>query len=184
MANPINSIVAEIDSLIGASIGISGVCFHGLTQLVEKPGRTYPVPYLQTRGDAITPESKTPLQIYHRINAITENESPFSFGLEIKTRTQATMSLFGLGVQEVILSQREDINIDAAYETFESMPRTAFDAGNYLNIRLASFSLVTDKDTVLQGEFRGNTALDKLKLSLVAFRVDYTIQFDGCDNCG
>lgn len=185
MSNPIRQIVTYLNSFLESSLDIAGVTYHGLTELVERNGETFPVPEFQDRAKMIFPDSKKPLQIYHRINSITENESPNAFGFDRKTRTVAGMSLFGVGDQSEIKKQLDGINTDVAYQVFSTLPRANFNISTDIeNVNIVTPSLVTDKDTILQGEYRGNGRIASTKLSLVAFRIDYSIQADTCTLCG
>lgn len=186
MSNPIRQVVTFLNALMEASLPIEGVLYHGLTTLMVRNGETFPVPERQKRSTVIFPDSKIPLQIYHRINSTTEEQDDSNtWGFERETKTVANMSLYGIGIQEVIEKALEGINVDVAFQVFNSLPREGFAISTDIPVvNLTSFNLVTDQDTIIQTEFRNVGKLSRTKLNLVAFRIDYTIEADGCESCG
>ena len=160
----INDIVKEINEKITVDAK-----FYQLATLQTKDGKTFPA--INTgngQGEKISPENS--LQIYHRIlDSETETDTNLGKGKFPYQNRIYTMKLVGIGNMRKV-SGSYDTNDKIKNEVFDQIPQVL--SGKEIIIP-GDENII--REDVLGAEFDGIN-LDKLRLDLIAFSIEYEIK--------
>lgn len=174
MVRSLDDILADINEPLESAYS-NGV-FYRLAVLQPRDGRTFPMTRIgEDEGVQISPVDSNGLIFYHRLIA-PEEVKPVE-GAKGKNSYQIVvrnMRLVGVGYRPNITDADNWNNPDIARDVMKIL------GGNSIlsNKEIVQINgrVITDKLTVLQTEFSGQTEFEHNPLRLIAFSIDYTIQ--------
>lgn len=150
---------------------------YGLAVLQEKDGKTFPLRRIGTEeGKKISPVDTSGLQFYHRVLSSVVEPSGGKGG-RVYHEITYTMRLVAVGFRAKTTDSVAWNNEDIAKIALQILGSNPVLSGKELV--LVKGQTVTDKMSVLNTEFAGNTEFNSRVLDLLAFAIQYTIKQKG-----
>lgn len=174
--NFINHIIESVNSSIAVNICYPETCIHGLTNLIEKDGKKFPMENQGKEGEKIAFDDRKPFQLYHRLIDIRKDEDETGVGDRVYERFTATMRLFGIGNKDYFKTTCHDNNLDFLMHTDAAINRKpVLNLSGLSNIRIRITGNSVNYQTIIESEFEGYDLKKLNPLKVIAFAIDYQI---------
>lgn len=174
MVRSLDDILAEINEPIESAY--SNGIFYKLAVLQPRDGRTFPMTRIgDEEGIQISPVDTNGLVFYHRLlSPVTVKPLEGAKGKNSYQLANYSMRLVGVGYRPNITDDSSWNNPDIAKDVMALLGANSILTGK--EVVSVSGQVLTDKLTILQTEFAGQTEFQHNTLRLIAFAIDYTIQ--------
>ena len=184
----LDQITTAINGIPETASVVGGTTFYGLTRLITKDDRTFPVCDSFGRGSAIVPERGKPLQVYHRIEGeITlQDQEGEGFGAGVDQIVTYQHSIFGFAIREEAqkAAKMETYNLALALVNALAVASVGAAGGFTINsnvrrVWLRDYQIQSNDRTVIDTELAGND-YGRDQLDVMAFRIRFTVSAKVC----
>ena len=182
--NYIDQIIETINTSLASSLDCPQAVIYGLTELITKDGKTFPIQVQGAEGCEIVFDDRKPLQIYHRLIDVRKEASPLSgVGDQIYEAFTAQVRLFGIGNKDSFTPMCMESNLEWANKVDIAIIRK-FTPGitGFTNVRIGVSSMNSHQSEIIEAEFKGFSTQKLNPLKVIAFSIDYSITGFICEN--
>lgn len=173
--NHLAEVINQINAGILAGECLSKVHAHGLTELITKDGKTFPVEVKTIDACDIVPDDRKPLQVYHRLNDLGYEVSPLSVGRDEMKLFTASISLFAIGTKDFLKPSCNLKSNDLANVISSLVIKRPAAIDGIMQLRVRQTAMSANHNNILSEEFAG---FDFKKLNLIrimAIKIEYQI---------
>lgn len=174
----LHDIVTEINSSIDANFCIENVELRGITELIERDGKTFPAEICDGRAHEVLP-TRNGLVIWHAIRGYGQADVEGGRGSDRQYRFEAAMTVYAIGPFGQIRDDCIDSQLDLALDLQDAMPSELTTTGDnlrWVDLVLGDFEL--NRSAILRSQFDGFDDLNALRVT--ALGIDYTIVGNYC----